>query len=98
VKDRQEILSGIESNDPDVFFASLRAMLDDLGIDNRTLSDAQLEDAVRIFNDLFVSSDLEPDDRHEILYRFAKAGGLPWLAMLAHLRDSVAANPGQWSR
>ncbi len=93
---RQEFLSGIESTDPEVFFPSLRAMFDDLGIEHRALSDSQLEDAVRIFGDLFASSDLQLNDRHELLYRFAKAGGLPWLAMLASLRDSVATSPGQW--
>ena len=72
-------------------------MLDDLDIENRELSDTQLERAVALFDDMFASSSLAANDRHEVLYRFAKSGGLPWLARLAEIRDSVLASPGDWT-
>ena len=72
-------------------------MLDDLGIENHDLSDAQLKTAVALFAELFESSSLAEGDRHEVLYRFAKAGGLPWLAKLAEIREEVTAAPGDWT-
>jgi hypothetical protein len=95
--ERPEFLAGIDSADRDEFFNSVRAMLDDFGIENRELSDVELERAVALFDELFASTSLAKGDRHEVLYRFAKAGGLPWLATLADIRDDVAASPGDWT-
>jgi hypothetical protein len=94
---RPEPLADIESAERDEFFDYVRAMLDDLGIDNRELSDIELERAVALFDELFASTSLAKGDRHEVLYRFAKAGGIPWLATLADIRDAVAASPGDWT-
>src|SRR6267378_4986069 len=97
MKGRPDFLAGIGSSDPGTFFRSLRSMLDDLDVRHGDLSDDQLEAAVVLFNELFSSSELHPNDRHEVLFRFAKAGGLPWLAMLADIRRSVAGSPGDWT-
>ncbi len=96
MSDSKDFLAGIESPDRTQFFTALRAMLDDLGVEHRQLSHFQLESAVALFEDLFKSSDLSQGDRHEVLYRFAKAGGLPWLAVLADIVASVEASPGEW--
>jgi hypothetical protein len=82
VTDRKNIIAGLESSDRAVFFPALRAMLDDLGVEHRQLSDAELESAVVLFDDLFESSTLSQGDA-TVLYRFAKLGGLPWLTMLS---------------
>ena len=94
--DSENFLAGLESPDRAEFFAALRAMLDDLAVEHRQLTDAQVESAVVLFESLFRSSDLSQGDRHEVLYRFAKAGGLPWLAVLSDIVTSVAASPGEW--
>jgi hypothetical protein len=97
VSDRPDFLAGIGGSERSTFFDSLRVMLDDLDIENRALSDTQLERAVALFDEVFASSSLAANDRHEVLYRFAKAGGLPWLSRLADIRDSVTAAPGDWT-
>ena len=91
-------MAGLESSDRAAFFPALRAMLDDLAVEPRQLSDAELESAVVLFDDLFKSSTLSQGDRHEVLYRFAKSGGLPWLALLSDIVASVAASPGEWHK
>ena len=98
VTDRKNILAGLESSDRAAFFPALRAMLDNLAVEPRQLSDAELESAVVLFDDLFKSSTLSQGDRHEVLYRFAKSGGLPWLALLSDIVASVAASPGEWHK
>jgi hypothetical protein len=65
-------------------------MLADLGIENAGLTDQQLEAAVVRFDAMFGWNGLPANDRHEILFRFAKAGGLPWLALLDEIYRSVA--------
>ena len=87
---RPDFLEGIESSDPEVFLRSLRLMLADLGIENAGLTDQQLEAAVVRFDAMFGWNGLPANDRHEILFRFAKAGGLPWLALLDEIYRSVA--------
>ena len=97
MRDEPEFLSGIESSNRSEFFESLHAMLDDLDIDYQGLTDPQLEMAVGLFDIMFGSSSLAPKDRHEVLFRFAKVGGLPWLSRLAEIVAEVRASPGDWT-
>ena len=72
-------------------------MLDDLDIDHQGLTDLRSETAVGLFDDMFRSSSLAPNDRHEVLFRFAKVSGLPWLSRLAEIVAEVRASPGHWT-
>jgi hypothetical protein len=72
VTGRPDFLEGIDSSDSEVFFLSLRLMLRDLRIENAGLTNEQVEAAVVRFDAMVGSSGLPANDRHEILFRFAK--------------------------